>query len=229
MIVGSDDKVDKRKVKIGPLDPDDKSLRVIEEGLKRDEWVVVEGRQRVRPGIQVEVKRLPDARSPRRHSRIAEHASGATVHRPRNEAWNCAQRENSNREDIAMLARFFIDRPIFAWVISIVIMLVGGVAAFMLPVAQYPDITPPTVQVACSVSRRQRQSGRRFRGGPDRTASQRRRAHALHVVAMHQRRRLQSDGHLRAGHRPEHGPGVGAEPRRAGHGRSCRSRSRCRA
>jgi multidrug efflux pump len=49
-----------------------------------------------------------------------------------------------------MLARFFIDRPIFAWVISIVITLVGGVAAFMLPVAQYPDITPPTVQVACS-------------------------------------------------------------------------------
>jgi multidrug efflux pump len=48
-----------------------------------------------------------------------------------------------------MLARFFIDRPIFAWVISIVIMLVGGVAAVMLPVAQYPDITPPTVQVAC--------------------------------------------------------------------------------
>jgi multidrug efflux pump len=48
-----------------------------------------------------------------------------------------------------MLARFFIDRPIFAWVISIVIMLVGGVAAFMLPVAQYPEITPPTVQVAC--------------------------------------------------------------------------------
>jgi multidrug efflux pump len=48
-----------------------------------------------------------------------------------------------------MLARFFIDRPIFAWVISIVIMLVGAVAAMMLPVAQYPDITPPTVQVSC--------------------------------------------------------------------------------
>jgi multidrug efflux pump len=48
-----------------------------------------------------------------------------------------------------MLARFFIDRPIFAWVISIVIMLVGGVAAFMLPIAQYPEITPPTVQVSC--------------------------------------------------------------------------------
>ena len=46
-----------------------------------------------------------------------------------------------------MLARFFIERPIFAWVVSIVILLVGGVAAFVLPIAQYPDITPPTVQV----------------------------------------------------------------------------------
>lgn len=48
-----------------------------------------------------------------------------------------------------MLARFFIERPIFAWVVSIVILLIGGVAAFVLPVAQYPDITPPTVQVTC--------------------------------------------------------------------------------
>ncbi len=46
-----------------------------------------------------------------------------------------------------MLARFFIARPIFAWVISIVIILMGGVAYFVLPISQYPDITPPTVQV----------------------------------------------------------------------------------
>jgi multidrug efflux pump len=46
-----------------------------------------------------------------------------------------------------MFARFFIERPIFAWVISIAILLIGGVAAFQLPTAQYPDITPPTVQV----------------------------------------------------------------------------------
>src|SRR6516225_7921597 len=45
------------------------------------------------------------------------------------------------------MARFFIDRPIFAWVLSIVIVVIGGVAAVMLPVAQYPEITPPTVQV----------------------------------------------------------------------------------
>ncbi len=49
-----------------------------------------------------------------------------------------------------MLARFFIERPIFAWVISIVILLAGGVSSLVLPVAQYPDITPPTVQVTAS-------------------------------------------------------------------------------
>ncbi len=48
------------------------------------------------------------------------------------------------------MTRFFIDRPIFAWVISIVILLAGAVAVFVLPIAQYPDITPPTVQVTAS-------------------------------------------------------------------------------
>src|ERR1700678_2952193 len=46
-----------------------------------------------------------------------------------------------------MISRFFIDRPIFATVISVVITLAGGVAVFSLPVAQYPEVTPPTVQV----------------------------------------------------------------------------------
>ena len=47
-----------------------------------------------------------------------------------------------------MLSKFFIERPIFSWVVSIIIVLIGGVAAFVLPIAQYPDITPPTVQVS---------------------------------------------------------------------------------
>jgi len=46
-----------------------------------------------------------------------------------------------------LFSRFFIDRPIFATVISLVITLAGGVAVFNLPVAQYPDVAPPTVQV----------------------------------------------------------------------------------
>src|SRR5215472_8535524 len=49
-----------------------------------------------------------------------------------------------------MLARFFIDRPILAWVISIVIILLGWIAYGFLPTAEYPEITPPTVQVTAN-------------------------------------------------------------------------------
>jgi multidrug efflux pump len=49
-----------------------------------------------------------------------------------------------------MLARFFIDRPILAWVISIIIVLLGGLAALFLPIAQYPDVTPPTIRVTAT-------------------------------------------------------------------------------
>jgi multidrug efflux pump len=49
-----------------------------------------------------------------------------------------------------MLARFFIDRPVLAWVISIVIILLGAVAAGFLPIAEYPDVTPPTVRVTAN-------------------------------------------------------------------------------
>ncbi len=47
-----------------------------------------------------------------------------------------------------MFSRFFINRPIFASVLSIIITLSGGVALLTLPIAQYPEITPPTVEVA---------------------------------------------------------------------------------
>jgi multidrug efflux pump len=47
-------------------------------------------------------------------------------------------------------ARFFIDRPIFAAVLSIVITLAGAVAAFQLPISQYPPIAPPTIQIDCN-------------------------------------------------------------------------------
>src|SRR5579862_6918037 len=49
-----------------------------------------------------------------------------------------------------MLARFFVDRPVFSTVISVVIVLAGAVAVFTLPVAQYPEVTPPTVIVTAS-------------------------------------------------------------------------------
>lgn len=45
------------------------------------------------------------------------------------------------------MARFFIDRPVFAWVIALVIMLAGGLAVIGLPIAQYPEIAPPEVKI----------------------------------------------------------------------------------
>ena len=45
------------------------------------------------------------------------------------------------------MAKFFIDRPVFAWVISIIIMLAGTLSIVKLPVAQYPDIAPPSVSI----------------------------------------------------------------------------------
>jgi multidrug efflux pump len=45
------------------------------------------------------------------------------------------------------MSRFFIDRPVFAWVLAIVLMLAGAVAVFTLPIAQYPPIAPPAVSI----------------------------------------------------------------------------------
>lgn len=49
-----------------------------------------------------------------------------------------------------MLAQFFIRRPVFAWVISIVIMLLGIISINNLPIAQYPDVAPPQVRISAT-------------------------------------------------------------------------------
>ena len=46
------------------------------------------------------------------------------------------------------MPRYFIDRPIFAWVLAILVMLMGGLAVLGLPVNQYPSIAPPAVNIA---------------------------------------------------------------------------------
>src|SRR3569833_71493 len=46
-----------------------------------------------------------------------------------------------------MISKFFIERPVLANVIAILLVVIGAVAVFGLPVAQYPDVVPPTVQV----------------------------------------------------------------------------------
>ncbi|ONK01064.1 multidrug efflux RND transporter permease [Pectobacterium actinidiae] len=51
-----------------------------------------------------------------------------------------------------MFSRFFVRRPVFAWVISILIMLTGLLALRTLPVAQYPDVAPPSVRITANYS-----------------------------------------------------------------------------
>ncbi|WP_349985541.1 multidrug efflux RND transporter permease subunit SmeE [Stenotrophomonas sp. WHRI 8082] len=48
------------------------------------------------------------------------------------------------------MARFFIDRPIFAWVIAIIIMLAGALAVTTLPVSMYPEVAPPAVEISAT-------------------------------------------------------------------------------
>ena len=93
-------------------------LRVIEKGLTKDDRVVVGGIMRAIPGQKVE----PELR---RSGRIDAH---------------CV-------DDRDMISKFFIERPVLANVIAVLMILLGAVALYGLPVAQYPDVVPPTVQV----------------------------------------------------------------------------------
>ena len=62
------------------------------------------------------------------------------------------------------LSHFFIDRPIFAAVVSIVFVIIGAVSVGRLPVAQYPEIAPPVVRVSGQFPRGERRRGRRYGG-----------------------------------------------------------------
>ena len=118
LVVRKDNTVERREVTPGEQVGD---KRVIEKGLEWNERFVVEGLQRARPGEKV----APENHSPPRKLR--------RIRPP----------PLSER----MLSRFFIERPIFANVIAVVTMIFGAVAVKNLPVEQYPQITPPTVQV----------------------------------------------------------------------------------
>ena len=83
------------------------------------------------------------------------------------------------------MARFFIDRPVFAWVIAILIMLAGGISLFRLPVAQYPRIAPPVVTIRPNIPRLRR-NARRYRYPDHRAEAQRHRRAFVHP--FHQRR-----------------------------------------
>ena len=49
------------------------------------------------------------------------------------------------------MAQFFINRPIFAWVIALFILVMGGVAITQLPIAQYPRVAPPSIVISAAI------------------------------------------------------------------------------
>ena len=83
-------------------------------------------------------------------------------------------------------AHFFIDRPVFAAVLSIVTIVVGVLAIFNLPIAQYPEITPPTIIVTTSYPGANAKGRRRDGSHAYRGAGQRRGKHVVHVQPMHE-------------------------------------------
>jgi hypothetical protein len=91
------------------------------------------------------------------------------------------------------MAKFFIHKPVFAIVISLIILLAGGISILILPTAQYPPIAPPSVEVEINYPGAKRRDGgaihRRGSGG----RSQRRREHDLHVFEVVERRTLCAD------------------------------------
>ncbi|WP_279379396.1 efflux RND transporter permease subunit [Sodalis glossinidius] len=52
------------------------------------------------------------------------------------------------------MANFFVDRPIFSWVLAIIVCLTGVMAIISLPIEQYPRRAPPTIRISSKLSRR---------------------------------------------------------------------------
>ena len=111
-----------------------------------------------------------------------------------------------------MFSRFFIEHPIFATVVALMIVIAGIVSMVLLPIEQYPTITPVQVTVSATYPGRRLADRGRIRGGAHRGTDQRRRQHALHDIHELLQRPAAADGLLHPQHRPGYRAGTGAEP-----------------
>src|SRR6185437_8943303 len=121
-VVDGENKVQQRRIQLGPATP---GIAAVLSGLREGEQVVVEGIQRIRPG-----------------ELVSPGSAGTAEGTPGSPAPGL-------RRD-SMLSAIFISRPRLAIVIAIVITLAGLIALTRIPLAQFPDIVPPRVQVTAS-------------------------------------------------------------------------------
>lgn len=96
-----------------------------------------------------------------------------------------------------MKVSFFIDRPVFSAVISILIVIVGIIGLMMLPIDQYPQITPPRSQNQRFLPGSQCRDRIAGSSHPYRTGTQRNTGHALHGIQQFQFRRFFCHGYFR--------------------------------
>ncbi len=113
-------------------------------------------------------------------------------------------------------SHFFIERPIFATVLSVLITIVGLIAGRALPIAEYPEIAPPTVNISANYPGASAAVIAETVAAPDRAGGQRRRQHALHRLAVDGRRARFDQHRVQARHQHRYGAGAGAEPRGGG-------------
>ena len=140
-VIGPEDTIAQKVVQPGRLLG---GLRVIRSGLEAGDRVVISGVQRARPGRKVAVTQGTVTAFPvGRFAGRDQHAEDSAGRSGRN-----LGAARAGRQEVAVrLSHFFIERPIFAAAVSVVITLVGVISYFTLPVDQYPNIAPPTVSV----------------------------------------------------------------------------------
>ena len=112
------------------------------------------------------------------------------------------------------ISHFFIDRPIFAAVISIVFVILGGVSFARLPVAQYPEIAPPIINVTGQYPGASAEVVASTVVTPIEQQINGVENMLYMYVELDGRRALLDLGHLRSRHQSRYRAGAGAEPRR---------------
>ena len=108
---------------------------------------------------------------------------------------------------------FFIHRPVFATVCALLIILAGAVCIPTLPIAMYPSLAPPQVQVTTQLRGRQCRHGGEGGNHSAGRGYQRREGDALHQLVEHEQRHERDHHDIRYGLRPGHCRGGRAEPR----------------
>ena len=180
-----DNKVALRTVTLGDrVGPD----YIVTDGVKADERIIIEGLQKVRPGMIV------------------------------NPTEQAGQFRDAAREKGTLgMARFFIHRPVFAIVISLIILIAGGLSIFSLPSRAISADLAPYSRSRNQLSRRQCRNRGAIHRDECGSRSQRRREHDLHVFQIVERRPLRADVHVQSRRESRLGERRHQQPGEQGH------------